>query len=147
MKFIARMFVYHSIPFSCGESTSHKPQPTTHNPQPLLLGAMEVHGCPNPDPQSTTHCRGTSLIRNSPPPQDPPRTLGIGLLKGPKGRMFLMSAVPLYSQPTTLGVRGDWRARVPQPGPTIHNPLQGYLAHKKQPPPPGPPRTLGIGLL
>ena len=29
---------------------------------------------------TTLLCRGTSLIRNSPPPQDPPRTLGIVLL-------------------------------------------------------------------
>ena len=40
--------------------------------------------------------RSTSLIRKGPPPQDPPRTLGIGLLWGPRRRRFLMSEVPLY---------------------------------------------------
>ena len=38
--------------------------------------------------------RGTSLIRNRPPPQDPPRTLGIGLRYGPRGVRFLVSEVP-----------------------------------------------------
>ena len=44
-----------------------------------------------------THmCRGTSLIRNSPAPQDHHKALGTGLLQGPRGRLFLMSEVPLY---------------------------------------------------
>ena len=37
----------------------------------------------------------TSLIRNSPPPQDHYRALGIVLLQGPRGARFLMSEVPL----------------------------------------------------
>ena len=39
--------------------------------------------------------RGTSLIRNSPPPEGHHRALGIVLLLGPAGRLFLMSEVPL----------------------------------------------------
>ena len=42
-------------------------------------------------------CRGTSLIRNRPPPSDPPRALGIGLLWGLRGGRFLMSEVSLYA--------------------------------------------------
>ena len=41
-------------------------------------------------------CRGASLIRNSPPPYDPPRTPDIVLLQGPKGALFLMSEAPLW---------------------------------------------------
>jgi len=40
--------------------------------------------------------RGTSLIRNSAPPQDHHRALGIVLLQGPRRRVFLMSEIPLY---------------------------------------------------
>jgi len=40
---------------------------------------------------------GTSLIRNRLSPWDPPKTLGIGLRKGPRGVRFLDSVVPLYS--------------------------------------------------
>ena len=39
--------------------------------------------------------RGISLIRNSPPPEDHHRTLGIVLLKGPMRGVFLMGEVPL----------------------------------------------------
>ena len=38
------------------------------------------------------------LIRKRPPPQDPPRTLGIGLRKSPRGSRFLVSGVPLCSR-------------------------------------------------
>ena len=41
--------------------------------------------------------RGTSLIRNCSPPEDHRRVLGIGLRQGPRGRLFLMSEVPLYT--------------------------------------------------
>ena len=41
--------------------------------------------------------RGTSLLRKHPPPQDHGRTLGIFLLKGPRGALFLMSKVHLYT--------------------------------------------------
>jgi len=44
--------------------------------------------------------RGTSLIRNSPHPQGHHRALGIVLLYGPRGALFLMSEVPLM--PTVL---------------------------------------------
>ena len=40
--------------------------------------------------------RGTSLIRNRLPPKDHLRALGIFLLKGPTGALFLLSEVPLY---------------------------------------------------
>jgi len=40
--------------------------------------------------------RGTSLARKRPPPQDPPRILGVGLLSGLRGVHFLVSEVPLY---------------------------------------------------
>ena len=49
-------------------------------------------------------CRGTSLVRNSPPPQDRHRALGIVLLYGPRGALFLMSEVPLYLPRHCLGV-------------------------------------------
>ena len=44
------------------------------------------------------HYRGTSLIRNSTPPLDHHRALGIVLLQGARGALFLMSEVPLYYQ-------------------------------------------------
>ena len=40
--------------------------------------------------------RVTSPIRNSSPPSDHHRALGIVLLQGPRGALFLMSEVPLY---------------------------------------------------
>ena len=40
-------------------------------------------------------CRGTSLKRNSPPPWGRHRALGIFLLYGPRGALFLMSEVLL----------------------------------------------------
>ena len=36
------------------------------------------------------------LAGNSPPPQDHDRALGIVLLYGPRGVLFLMSKVPLF---------------------------------------------------
>ena len=39
--------------------------------------------------------RGTSPIRNSTPPWDQYRALGIVLLQGPRGALFFMSEVPL----------------------------------------------------
>ena len=38
--------------------------------------------------------RGTSLKRNSDPPKDHHKSLGAGLLKGPRGGWVLMSEVP-----------------------------------------------------
>ena len=49
--------------------------------------------------------RDTSLIRKHPPPQDYPRTLGIGVRQGPRGGRFLTSEVPLV-WPTSRG-EGD----------------------------------------
>ena len=49
----------------------------------------------------------------------------------------LMSEVPLYRLATTIW----FCTQVPRPG--SQEPLQGYLAHKKPPPPPlGPCRTM-----
>jgi len=42
-----------------------------------------------------TVCRGTSLIRNHPSPEIHPTALGVVLLSGPTGLLFLMSEVPL----------------------------------------------------
>ena len=44
----------------------------------LGIGAIESGGC-RALQQSCVEYRGTSLIRKRPPPQDPPRTVGIGL--------------------------------------------------------------------
>ena len=55
--------------------------------------------------------RGTSLITKRPPPQDPPRSLGIGVRWGPMGGSFLMSEVPLKTfeslQSRLKGLRGS----------------------------------------
>ena len=42
--------------------------------------------------------RSTSCIRKSPPPQRPPHGPRRMLLKVPKGRLFLMSEVPLCAR-------------------------------------------------
>jgi hypothetical protein len=43
----------------------------------------------------------TSLIRNSPTPWGFHRALGIVLLKGPRGALFLMGEAPLYGGPVS----------------------------------------------
>ena len=43
------------------------------------------------------------LVRNSPPPYDHHRDLGIVLLYGPRGALFLMSEVPLYGRKAAVG--------------------------------------------
>ena len=45
--------------------------------------------------------RGSSLIRNCPPPYDHRRALGIVFLLDPSRRQFLMSEVPLYRESST----------------------------------------------
>jgi len=40
--------------------------------------------------------RGTSLIRNTPPPQGHRMALDIVLMQGPRRGSFLLSEVPLY---------------------------------------------------
>ena len=42
--------------------------------------------------------QGYLAHKKTPIPLGSPRTLGIGLLKGPTGRRFLMNEVPLYMQ-------------------------------------------------
>ena len=46
--------------------------------------------------------RGSSLIRNSSPPKDHHRALGIVLLQGPRETLFLMSEAPLYAGKDTV---------------------------------------------
>ena len=48
--------------------------------------------------------RGNSVIRNSPPPYDHHRALGIALLYGPRGRCFRMSEAPLYATKSVSGM-------------------------------------------
>ena len=47
--------------------------------------------------------RGTSLIRNSPPPY----ALGHGPTEGPMGRWFRMSEIPLYRFRVSRATPGD----------------------------------------
>ena len=61
-----------------------------HHLRPLLFGTPP-----------TVPYRGTSLTRKIHPPWNHHRSLGIGLLKGPTGRMFLVSEVPLYAPRAT----------------------------------------------
>ena len=76
--------------------------------------------------------RSASLVRKRPTLWDLPRTLGTGLLQGPRGVHFLVSEVPPYS-------RLDSPVRVPR------QTLQECLAHKKQPPPKDPSVGLNLG--
>ena len=62
--------------------------------------------------------QGYLAHEKAPIPLGTPRTLGIGLRKGPKGMCFLVSEVPLY----VWGIRPDRT--------TVH--AQGYLADKKR---------------
>ena len=48
-----------------------------------------------PDESFRSEYRGASLIRKRPPTRTYPRALGIVLLQGPRGALFLMSEVPL----------------------------------------------------
>ena len=57
--------------------------------------------------------------------------------------MFLMSEVPLYTYIFALEVIGPTRAAWW----SLHVGLQGYLAHKKMPPPQDHHRALGRALL
>jgi hypothetical protein len=41
--------------------------------------------------------QGYIAHKKQPPPQDRPRALGMFLLQGPRGALFLMREVPLYS--------------------------------------------------
>jgi len=45
---------------------------------------------------------GTSLMRNSPSPWGHHRAVGIVLLQGPRGALFLMSEAPMYLVPHSL---------------------------------------------
>ena len=69
--------------------------------------------------------RGASLIRNCPPPPDHHRALGIVLLKGPRGVLFLMSEVPLYRMHYGRAIRNVTVRLTPKSGrpPLLPNPL------------------------
>jgi len=71
--------------------------------------------------------RGTSLIRNCTPPWHHHKALNIVLVWGLREALFLLSEVPLYN----AFMAGPILLRQ-------EDCLQGYLAHKKPP----PPRTL-----
>ena len=80
-------------------------------------------------------CRGTSLIRKRPPPQDPLRTLGMTLAP------ILYRGTSLVTKSTTLVpchrpmprvLRGVLEGRASSYG--RGTPVQGYLTHMKQRP-------------
>jgi hypothetical protein len=50
--------------------------------------------------------RSTSLIRNSAPPQDHHRALGIVLLQGRRGAMFFISEALLYALNQSSPIQG-----------------------------------------
>ena len=80
----------------------HASEPLLVNPTPYTLHPTPSTLHPTPytlHPTPGVPYRGASLIRNCPPPQDHCRSLGIGLMKGPRGLLFLMSEVPLYTTP------------------------------------------------
>ena len=121
---------------------------------PLYMAAQDL---PRSGARPPEAYRGSSPIRKRPSPQDPLRTLGIGLRYGPRGTLgiglrqgprglrFLVIRVPVYAR-SVLGVveKGSNSAvrdtPIPQVAPSQHaHSVQGYLAHKKPPPSPGPP--------
>ena len=60
--------------------------------------------------------RGTSLIRNSPPPQDDHRALGIVLLKGPRGAKGMHTTDPVRAfDPVGLMFLVTTRHNIKQP--------------------------------
>jgi hypothetical protein len=62
-----------------------------HKPYAPHQGPVDGADCPA--------YRGTSLIRNRPPPpKEHHRALGTGLLQGPGGVHFLVSEVPLHAK-------------------------------------------------
>jgi len=77
--------------------------------------------------------RGPSLMRKRLPPQEnthPPRTLGIGLRRGPRQGGVLMSEVPLWRRLWHGDEARAFSTRAcPPPAPA---PLQGYLAYALQ---------------
>ena len=89
-------------------------------------------------------CRATSLIRSRHPPKDLHRALVIGLPQGPTGRRIPLSEVPLELKDFFTAIAetdgrgnlyGFCRGLI-DGWPALR--VQGYLAHKKPP----PPRTL-----
>ena len=83
--------------------------------------------------------QGYLAHQKRPPPQDPPRTLPIGLRWGPRGVRFLVSEVPLYSGGSSKvevkSLKWQWVKIVPKEVLGLTYVLQEYLAHKKTPPP------------
>jgi hypothetical protein len=101
------------------------------------LPSVARGSCPPTDPRLLRMpYRDTSHIRKRPPPYDPPRTLGIDLLQGPRGGGVLMSEVPLYGR--SVLVTGNSRViavTLQKCRGTRITGVQGYLAHRKMPPP------------
>ena len=64
---------------------------------PLNRGILDVAVRNQDELYRVAHYRGTSLIRNSPPLYDHHTSLGIVLLKGPRGALFPMSEVPKWA--------------------------------------------------
>ena len=78
-----------------------------------LLHPAQVPLTESPSAQPLRYM-GTSLIGNTPPPQDHHRALGLVLLQGSRGWQFLMSEVPLYpAEPCTLN--GNPHTHPPKP--------------------------------
>ena len=75
-------YTRHSTPYTL------QPYPITPNPYPHTLYSVNVWST-----LEYLH-RGTSLMRNSPPPKDHQRAVCIVLLQGPEGALFLMVEVP-----------------------------------------------------
>ena len=104
------------------------------------------------------HLQGYLAHKKTPTPQDHQRTLGIALLQGPRGVRLIMSEVPLCRRGLAFEALDSCTAHVRLTdllGPVARvkknttyktcskvrkyeMPVQGHLAHKKQP----PPRTL-----
>jgi len=77
----------------------------THPQRERAREAGGVHDAKDQHPPPT-HYRGTSLMRNTPPP-----TVGLypGSYGGPhEGGLFLMSEVPLYSRCRRESTRSKW---------------------------------------
>ena len=56
---------------------------------------------------SQSNYRGTSLIRNITPPKKHHRALGIVILYGPRGALFLMGEVLVYERTLGIGLPGE----------------------------------------
>ena len=88
-------------------------------PPPLLQEIVSVQQTvqdiiPVQQTKSPPMQRGTSLMKTRPPPLGRHRALGMFLLQGPRGALFLMTEVPLHSAKPTGVTRNQGHA--PPPG-------------------------------